>query len=271
MFANLTYQDKQAFFALLDEYFESRPQYAHMRGAVGGNEMSASPSPTPGGLAPPSIDSSSRPRSGSAASGASSSVGAGVGGRTLPPPVHGGPMITPPVRRESPAHTPASHSTTTTHSHVGGSGLTTASSSRADGLMGSAKSFASTGYSLSKTGVGKFAQNQHVSGAMGKIGASNFNAKLAKAGDKPKTSSPSLAGNGVGVGAGTGARYTPRTTGAAAGGPPQPPPSRGAAAAAKQGNRAQAMYDYDGGDETDLPVRENQMVSIIAKTSDDCE
>lgn len=40
---------------------------------------------------------------------------------------------------------------------------------------------------------------------------------------------------------------------------------------AGQGPQAQALYDYEGGDDTDLPVSENQIVTIIAKTSDDCE
>lgn len=247
MFANLTYQDKQAFFALLDEYFESRPHLAHLRGE--------SPLPSPGGLAPPSIDSSSRPRS-STANSSSSTAGAApaLGGRTLPPPVHHDAAATPPVR-----HTPSPSLPAATH-HTPGSGLTSSSSHRADGLMGSAKSLASTGYKFGRSGVGKLAQNQHVSGAMGKIGAGSFNDKLAKAGDTPRSRT---AGADAAAGGAVGGGYTPRTTG-----PPQPPPSRGGAA---KGNRAQAQYDYDGGDATDLPVKENQIVNIIAKTSEDCE
>lgn len=256
MFANLTYQDKQAFFALLDEYFESRPHLAHLR------DEKHSPLPSPGGLAPPSIDSSSRPRS---TSTASSGAGGGMGGRTLPPPVHGGGELTPPVRHTpSPSYQPAAaHSAAPTH-HTPGSGLTSSGNARADGLMGSAKSLASTGYKFGRSGVGKLAQNQHVSGAMGKIGASNFNDKLAKAGDKPRArSNTSTDGAAVSASGAVGGGYTPRTTG-----PPQPPPSRGGGA---KGSRAQAQYDYDGGDATDLPVKENQIVNIIAKTSDDCE
>lgn len=99
---------------------------------------------------------------------------------------------------------------------------------------------------------------------MGKIGASNFNEKLARGADKPRTHT-SAAGAGAGAAAGVGAgAYTSRTAE-----PPLPPPSRGGAA--KQGNRAQAQYDYDGGDATDLPVKENQIVTIVAKTSEDCE
>lgn len=253
MFANLTYQDKQAFFALLDEYFESRPHLAHLRGEAG------SPMPSPGGLAPPSIDSSSRPRSSTATStGSSAAAAPALGGRTLPPPVHGGGATTPPIRQTpSPSYQPAG----ATH-HTPGSGLTSSGSNRADGLVGSAKSLASTGYKFGRSGVGKLAQNQHVSGAMGKIGAGNFNDKLAKAGDKPRARGGSASGADSGVGVGGG--YTARTAG-----PPQPPPSRGGAA--KHGNRAQAQYDYDGGDATDLPVKENQIVNIIAKTSEDCE
>lgn len=246
MFANLTYQDKQAFFALLDEYFESRPHLAHLRGE--------SPLPSPGGLAPPSIDSSSRPRSSTANSSSSAAAAApALGGRTLPPPVHGD--ATPPVR-----HTPSPSQPAASSYHTPGSGLTSSSSHRADGLMGSAKSLASTGYKFGRSGVGKLAQNQHVSGAMGKIGASSFNDKLAKAGDTPRSRT---AGADAAVGGAVGGGYTPRTTG-----PPQAPPSRGGAA---KGNRAQAQYDYDGGDATDLPVKENQIVNIIAKTSEDCE
>lgn len=249
MFANLTYQDKQAFFALLDEYFESRPHLAHLKGDV----------PSPGGLAPPSIDSSSRPRSSTGTSSSSAhGVAPALGGRTLPPPVHGD--ATPPVR-----HTPSPSYPAAATTHTPGSGLTSSSSShRADGLMGSAKSLASTGYKFGRSGVGKLAQNQHVSGAMGKIGAGSFNDKLAKAGDTPRSRTAGAdAAAGGAVGGAVGGGYTPRTTG-----PPQPPPSRGGAA---KGNRAQAQYDYDGGDATDLPVKENQIVNIVAKTSEDCE
>lgn len=129
IFTNLSYDDKQAFFSLLDEYFASRP---HLSGGGGGGN---------------------------------SSVGAGV---TSPPP----PSRSSGPPAANPASRPAAHASPPSVSY-------TPSPPAAPSSGGPA--------AFVNSGLGKVAGNQHLSGALGKIGAGGFAKSMDKKFNAPQS------------------------------------------------------------------------------------
>ncbi|CAK9787249.1 hypothetical protein CC85DRAFT_285110 [Cutaneotrichosporon oleaginosum] len=229
MFSNLSWQDKQAFFALLDEYFESRP---HLRpGAGGAADHSSS--------APP-VSFSSKPSS-----------------RPTPPaPLravsHASGMSSP--------DRPGSAATGTSSTHTGSTG---------GRQLGQAKG-------AFNDSMAKVTSNSTIKAGLGKVGAGGLANKFSGGSTfKPTGNVP-----------GPGERHLPPAPARSVVGPP---PQRNVGGGAKSGGtgawndatpaqpvpaysgagRAQAVYDFDGGDVNDLPLRAGEVVTIVAKTSPD--
>ncbi|KAL1410620.1 hypothetical protein Q8F55_004637 [Vanrija albida] len=291
---------KQAFFALLDEYFESRPHLTG-GGGSGGANVSA------GGANIHIPPAAAKAAAASVASAAASQLS---GGRGVPPPApsRAGPPPVYAADRPGSSAPPARPGAPTPVESGGG-------------MTGKISAFG--GKSLNK-----FASNSHVSGAMGKVGAGNLADKWSRPAPSASSSSSGAASlppprnsappqpppsrrtpgpaeglqsqksfGHVDTSSGMQAAKTMwRDPKSSAAQPPTanvqqapalprttsdlPPPSRRDGAGARQedqhaladagqGPQAQALYDYEGGDDTDLPVSENQVVTIIAKTSDD--
>ncbi|BEI83568.1 hypothetical protein CcaverHIS002_0401720 [Cutaneotrichosporon cavernicola] len=229
MFSNLSWQDKQAFFALLDEYFESRP---HLRpDASAGASSSAS--------APP-VSFSSRPSSRPTPPAAPVRTGSNASGMSSPPE-HSGAAAT-------------------------GSAATTGSAHSRQ--LGQAKG-------AFNDGMHKVTNNSTIKAGLGKVGAGGLAHKFGGG----STFKPT--GNVPGPGE---RNLPPAPTRSVVGPPPQrnfgsAKGDTGAWASESQqaapapvynsAGSARAVYDFDGGDANDLPLRAGEVVTIVAKTSPD--
>lgn len=160
------YIDKQAFFALLDEYFESRP---HLVGG-GGGSANGGATISSGGANIHIPPAAAKAAAASVASAAVSQLGGGGGRSVPPPPAAGGP---PPIHS---SNRPSSSAPASSPSADSGGGVT----SRISAFGGKS--------------LNKFASNSHVSGAMGKVGAGGLADKWSRPAPSTSTSSstPSL-------------------------------------------------------------------------------
>ncbi|KAI9635235.1 uncharacterized protein MKK02DRAFT_32704 [Dioszegia hungarica] len=237
MFSNLTYDDKVAFFDLLDEYFESRP---HLLGGGGGGG---------GHVTSPVASASSN-------------------SRTLPP-------MAPPIaagRTLPPMQSPTSPPPRAPSAGGGGFGFgqQQQSGEKPDMatrmIMGGLK----MGTSGARTGLGMLSKNQAAMDALGKVGAAaivnSAHGSLNRAGGPQQQQ-----------GQGQEASPTSPSAGMAGMNMSGPPPARGGApprraaapvAAAEMG-QARALYDYDASDGGDLGVKEGQVIYVSQKTSAD--
>lgn len=127
------------------------------------------------------------------------------------------------------------------------------------------------GTSGARTGLSMLSKNPAAMDALGKVGAAaivnSAHGSLNRAGGV----------QGQGQGQGQGQVPSPTSPTPSMGAPVAPPPSRGAAprrtavAAPAAMGQARAIYDYEGGDATDLGVQTGQVIYVAEKTSDDCE
>ncbi|GMK58827.1 hypothetical protein CspeluHIS016_0602690 [Cutaneotrichosporon spelunceum] len=225
MFSNLSWQDKQAFFSLLDEYFESRP---HLRPGAGADVSSSASAPA--------VSFTSRPSSRSPAPAA-------------------------PVRKPSHSSIAASTGSATTTAPAATSGSTQSRQ------LGQAKG-------AFNEGMHKVTSNSTIKAGLGKVGAGGLAHKFSGG----STFKPT--GNVPGPGERNLPPAPPRST---VGPPPQrnlgaikggseawaPEAQTPPAPAYSAAGTARAVYDFDGGDANDLPLRAGEVVTIVAKTSPD--
>ncbi|RSH84193.1 uncharacterized protein EHS24_005702 [Apiotrichum porosum] len=187
MFANLSYEDKHAFFALLDEYFESRP---HLRPAAGGSNG--------GGITLNAGHAKAAAAAFTAATATQSGRGAPSGPPVVPSRTYRAEESEAVAEPAPPAWSPAAHSPTA-------SGQSPSKPSP----MVSAKGYMSSG-------MNKMSNNDTLNKGLGKIGAGNFTSRMS---DRFSASSgPYVAPRST--------PREPSAESGAGGAAPTPPPSR---------------------------------------------
>ncbi|WFD43891.1 hypothetical protein MPSI1_002556 [Malassezia psittaci] len=257
-------QDRQAFFALMDEYFQSRPQYAPATMRTSTQPASVPLPSRAAGLG--SVPAPSTVPSLSSAAGTTPGIGSAASSK---PPL-------PPPRRDAAKLEPVTHQTS---SISGGSAYpdsTPASAShhqirKPEGLQ-SGKSFGSI-----KTDSAGSAFGSVVAKTTSSAGTAIHN-KWSKHNDTGSSEDTTAKADYYSGGRPDNSGSTPSQVYPAtstqdtlsATSPPLPPPTRAARVAqTRPGDEAVALYTFPGTEPGDLPVQEGEKLYLLEAISDD--
>ncbi|KAL7423645.1 hypothetical protein Q5752_001226 [Cryptotrichosporon argae] len=268
MFANLTYEDKVAFFSLLDEYFQSRPHLA----------AASSTTVTAASLPSPALTSArSRtlpPRSAASPSPVSPPASPAPASASASAEAQGKPDLASRIVAGSIKHSARGIGSLASNTYVneqlgkvGAAGLARGVRDGLGGLGGAAPATTATAAAeegkkapppppTKKSGVAGLTSTK----TFGHVDTSSkMSAFTSMFRDPQKAQQPA-----------TSAYQAPALPSTRASQPPprrQPEPEQAEAVSAE--GQAQALYDYEGGDAGDLPLQTGQIVNVLEKSSAD--